>query len=1315
LLSPVTDADPPGELPDIMKTADVVDWILKWTGSELYPSQYGPPGWPGIDPELFGVYGYVGNNWGWPEMIPYPGSLEHVRNEMQRYLPMYPMYNARTLVRSFRATALPGIDHDRIVKHAEPVFHVPKYCSPDPDKDRFTDCIKLGKYNQPVDAVRFDQHHPPIEIDLGTLRTSAYVVRMIAATESEKVQQSTKRLVIHCEVNDGLNGEVSAYRKRCAANDEFYSVAELFFMAPAERQYKVKLWVDASSQLPLYVYSIDVHDRLAQLANRAGKRTASFYDEQARTAKWADAKTQQADSRSKQVRFDADAALWKQLPAMNSQPCAGTINWDTVVGSVFRLPQDKEDDGMGIDLYGSDMIWNIPEKEYAGHRYEGWYRVASEIGRYWRLQRQTYYEKAKEIEARMRRVRQSVREHAERYDQTGNEVVARTAAVHLAMAAWMNMFGMDETRQTMWVIDCIPEIGWNLVDKAFRRRDFRPCTGAFEQVREYDKVFPHIRKNADLAESLGRFIPWIKTPEDMQRFYDVGLLQLPAHETMIYNRYNDFSSGEWMSWYIATQQDIDVVTSWIKWICRYVWVYPHMPMGVDETMFQGWTRDGTTTIGSTFYAYGSGGVLRDIKRNLEPFEKDPIKGMEFSVDIPEIRSRIEAGCRFPQDVMVAGGYRFWIGDVSGPSRPRWHGSGDPRLDGKTDPKNKSRVLSTWFGVLETAVEEDDCRKRRAAGLRVGYGYGHGHTDPLDLQIWALGVPLCGDWGARAGYDTPPADALMSHNTLVAPALLKSCNHSWVTSMADTEGSRYLMGRVRCPGFYGRQLALIDLDDAAANSYVVDVFRVKGAAEERPYYAFHGPPPDEFYTNIEKVEAGYPGGMQEPLFDPEHNWHGQIPVHFTATWRMNRDGGEIAWKPSPKIGKRLQWMEILVNNEGKVKMTVPGAEKMAMGGEFGQAEPRKHIRAHLVGQEGAEAFGSRAFGMRGEVFVNDMLFVYPAEWKGEAVFPVVYEPFPDETIVQNVRLLSGRGSTADAFAGITMEISLRGKRQDVVYAAPRDSKAGDIPGYGTAQGEYAFLSYDEGGLRQATLVGGVLLDARDIRIRTAKAAYEGTVVSGNASQKMLEFSDGLPKEAEGAVIEIGPEVRRTSYTIKSIDGNRVVMDKDFALGMSRIRGFLEDGSPFTNDKIDTPGSIKEALAAAWDPNFKLELKTAKGVPVSNEKGEVWWTVGEPYPVKPDELGWWLGGTAHPSEIPPRAKALRLENGPEPRSVLRAGERLWVHEVGVGNSYRLPVYVNVIRRKDGRYDVQSNAKAEITVAGKPLSSAAGDERAVEGKQP
>ena len=64
---------------------------------------------------------------------------------------------------------------------------------------------------------------------------------------------------------------------------------------------------------------------------------------------------------------------------------------------------------------------------------------------------------------------------------------------------------------------------------------------------------------------------------------------------------------------------------------------------------------------------------------------------------------------------VAGGYAFYIGDVSGPNRPRLQDLG-PKLRATPDkiPNNPSRVLSAWAGILETGRAHADFRMRRAA-------------------------------------------------------------------------------------------------------------------------------------------------------------------------------------------------------------------------------------------------------------------------------------------------------------------------------------------------------------------------------------------------------------------------------------------------------------------------------------------------------------------------------------------------------------------------------------------------------------------------
>jgi len=60
--------------------------------------------------------------------------------------------------------------------------------------------------------------------------------------------------------------------------------------------------------------------------------------------------------------------------------------------------------------------------------------------------------------------------------------------------------------------------------------------------------------------------------------------------------------------------------------------------------------------------------------------------------------------------------------------------------------NRSRVLSAWAGVLESGVEHQDFRFRRAVTVRVGAGWGHAHNDTLDLNLFAHGCVMAPDGG-----------------------------------------------------------------------------------------------------------------------------------------------------------------------------------------------------------------------------------------------------------------------------------------------------------------------------------------------------------------------------------------------------------------------------------------------------------------------------------------------------------------------------------------------------------------------------------------
>ena len=1223
----------------------VDDWITEFTGSPLYPSQLGEPGWPGM------VAGQAAAKpWGFPERLPYPGAVEHVRVQMQRYIPVVPVYNAKTLRKNFLATELPGVAQERIIDYAEPIYSCQMYGA----------AIPTGQSNRPVPVVKWDKTHPPIELNLGQLNRSTYVVRIIAATPTANIERASQRLVINCDVNDGITNAVSHYRKRCAAIDEFYSIVEFFFHAPETREYKVKIWVDDSTVLPVvYLHNIDLHNKLTQLAGQAGKQSASLYDAAERLASWKQRGSCKPDGRTREQRWEEDATIWKAAMPMNAEPSGG---WFRTWTEAMRLennflPADRKDDGMGVDRYGQDMVWNRTANELNLNKSKEPWLVPDMLQfakNFPGLSHHTAYPVALALQNDAYRQPFAALLLAWQYHETGDEMKARRAAINLARLGLQNL--THGSRQTMAVYDLIPQVVHG--DCAFRDRDKEMdygwrgvydsgetdtngnWTGSF--ITSYDYLFPYIQNNQELADSLGRFIPWIKTPADLVRFYDTYLLQYYAHQIMTYNAYLDAPTAEWMAKVIAVQQDATICKPWVDWLFHYVWTYPNKPMGVDEAVVNSVGRDGTEKLGSTSYALGS--FLNPMLGTLGAYKR---AGGVLPVDLTDPAQFPKAGFgqRFRSDMLVAGGYTFLIGDVGGPDSPRLKGL--PSLQKNPDkiPNNPSRVLSDWGGILESGREFSGFHQRRAIGVRVGAGYGHQHNDPLDLQIWAQGVPMCGDGGGRAdaGYGYPATAWLGNHNTVVAKA---ASGHRWISSFAPLDGAQYLMARVGNQDLYTRQIVLVDVD--STNSYVVDVFRVNG--DDRPAYAFHGMPADQFEVNVTNKQKGA-FAEKFPLTE-ETKWSGTAPSPLVATWRMRRDPEKIV-------------LQLPTGGTGEV--IFPGAERKVLGPDFDENSPRKFIRLHLLGHAGGEAYGARAVCLNGEPYTNENLYLKPKRNTGKTIFPAVFEPYAGAPFIQSVRLLTPEEALGDSLVPVAIEVTLISGRRDIIYLAPRAAGATVVPEVGTFQGEYALVSYDAQGLRQATLAGGTKITAKGISLTTETQAYTGIIKSIDYRQRTAEFSTPLPPEAANAVIETGSEGRPTSYALTQVDGTRVKFLQGMDFAMSRVDQIATDG-------LQQPGAVSQApswridLKAPVDqPVLRTALNVIPGMTVTDDRCETYWK--------------WA---------PEATKTnLVLAGATAPQSVLKEGDALWVWELGPGDPYRLPVQVNVVRQADGQYKTTANA--------------------------
>ena len=1235
------------------------EWVTEFTGSPIYPSQLGQPGWPGM------VAGQsAATPWGFPERLPYPGAVEHVRISYQRYVPVVPICNAKTLVKNFLATELPGVTADRKIEYAEPIYSVMMYEVGKP----------TGQFNRPVPVVKWDKTHPPIELNLGKLGSGTYTVRVIAATPTESVERASKRLVINFDVNDGLTNATNHYRKRCTAIDEFYSIVEFFFHAPEAREYTIKLWVDDSTVLPVvYLHNIDLHNKLAQLAGQAGKKSPSLYDTDERLAGWKEKGTWKPDERTRDQRFADDEKIWNSAMPINAQPVgeSGRLVGESGLLAEAMIPPGIKDDGMGIDFYGTNLFWNWPKEQIEAFQSSKKGRLEYLVGptllfaqKNPEVTRQTGYQYAhQQLSQRAYPKPFDALLLAWHYHQTGDEIKARQAAINLARLGLQNI--SHGSRQTMGPYDLIPQVvngdiafrhRMKEMDYAFRSHydDGIPDlngdpTGSF--INSYDYLFSYIQNNQDLADSLSRFIPWIKTPADLVGFYETYVLQYYAQQVMAYNVWRTDSAPTMMANVIAVQQDPAICKPWIEWLFHNVWAYPLRPMGVDEVAVNSTGRDGTSTIGSTSYAQS---ILSPMMKTLKAYQQ---AGGILPVDMtdPEVFPKAAFGESFRRDIMVAGGYTFWIGDVSGPDSQRLKGQVKMQKHPELIPNNPSRVLSDWGGILETGREFSDFRQRRAIGVRVGDGYGHHHNDPLDLQIWSQGVPMCGDGGARsdAGYGYPMTAWLGNHNTVMAKA---ATGHRWVSSFAPLDGAQYLMARVLNQDLYARQVVLVDVD--ATNSYVVDAFRVNG--EDPPAYAFHGMPADQFEVNVADKKLGtFPEKFE---LTEETKWSGTAPAPLVATWRMRRDPEKLnLLLPSGPHGE--------AHTRGEY--TFRGAERGAMGPDFDEKSPRKFIRLHLLGHAGDEVYGARAVCLNGSPYSNENLYLKSKNPTGKNIFPAVFEPFAGEPFIQSTRLLTPEKSLGDSLAPVAIEVRLINGRRDIIYLAPREAGPTVIPGVGTFQGEYALVSYDAQGVRQAVLAGGTKLEANGISVTTEIPAYTGILRSIDYRKRTAEFSNPLPPEAANAVLEIGTDARPTSYAVAQAEGTKVKFLQGMDFAMSRIEQITTDGLQQPSAVSQAPSWRVDPKAPSAQPVLRSPVNVIPGMTVTDDRQETYWK----WATEATQTNLVLAGAA------------------APQKVFKPGDALWVWEIGPSDPYRLPVQVNVVRQADGQYKTTANAPVKV----------------------
>ena len=877
----------------------------------LYPSHHGEPvGYPGVLDEKTAEGAPKFVKWGQPEPQLYAGSVEHYRCESQKYLPSWPMFEATSLVKNFRLTELPGVPAAAVEEYAEPVYYLPMY---GPARD-------TGKRNAPAKVVRCKTGAPRFAMELGDLTQGLYCIRLVGAAETQYTKGIRAPVYVELTVNDGPAGEVSRYRKRCGYTDEFYSVAEFYFYAPARRIYKAEMYLGEGSKVDILAYNIDLHDMYKGIVREPVKKGIGTFDlavrEAARAAlkeKLAAAdKAWLADYRKKnlieyditkpfrpqpltgEARAQRDDEIWHAVPPMNAQ----TYGQYGTAPRGIRLPETAE----AVKEFGQwelsrkwDSRWEInlvkDKKVVATYTWDD-LAAHKPLPEPWPFREDaggiTFAEPAEgqKYPATLCTIAnfttQRLSDFTEKltgraahwagmanfYHFTGDTEAARDAAMALVRVAYL-LPAWDESRLSVnaAIVGETADLNWGGKDQWTRRRLTRTNAGIYntEYLNTYDRLFDYIQGNEELAQAVSRHIPWIKTSKDLVTFLDMNLLQYTAKRMARWHlHHNDLFDS------VMATASTDFTRPWMEFLFRETYVYPNARAGMPDYAITSTQRDGTSYIGSWFYAMG-GGAAMDYAEKTDDYVA---RGGDPKFDMSDFNRfpKALAACNFQIEGRAAGLHPLGVGDVHGPNmtyghwftlgpvekqaRLGWKWSKDPKYayilanyfsptiespeewaaiqkaaEGVVNPWfiQRSRVLNNWAGILESGTQHTDFRFRRAAMVRVGYGWGHQHDDVLNLILWCHGVIHAATGGERpeqrklGDVHEPKDQASYIQNMVEVDGFggARDGRHrgaSWIRGLVDAEGARYMMAQAYpftanpYVSLYRRQVALVDLNE-----------------------------------------------------------------------------------------------------------------------------------------------------------------------------------------------------------------------------------------------------------------------------------------------------------------------------------------------------------------------------------------------------------------------------------------------------------------------------------------------------------------------
>ncbi len=1139
-----------------------------------FPTQHGErPGYPGwFDPQ--------GSNDGLPpEVELYPGAVEHFRAYWFKYCPVRSSYDAQSQLRNWTAPTIPGAQAAE--DYAAPVYRGMRHGNSE----------RTDKFWAPVPVVRCRPQGPVIQLDLGELDAGLYALRVIGAVETKDIRPFSKALFLKAAINDGLKGETTVSRQRLGYVDEFYSVAEIYFHAVERRRYQATLQVDAGSEVDLLVHNITLDDCLAGTVKRAIKSRAIRRPNPGVQVS--------APKVSAAERLARDAALWEGFPPLNYQsgriPESGYGAIPGVAPGTDRMTGKEIVEQYGDwGNAGDPALLMVNRKLGLRYTMED-YRARRPLpdpypfkddglgltfpdaqnpaqGRVWAPI-------AAVLEDRVRRYMTAFHQGAEDWIAKGDSDAAHDAAVQLVRFAYA--FPAIEDSSTLHAVLHDP----GAFNRGHRCRSRETCGQAlghfsfqFRLHGDYDSLYTYIAASETLAQSVGRFVPWVKSPRDVVQLLDVYLLQVHAKRHLRYQYYGDGREPAVLSEIAAVLGDNAVTDPWMEWLFSRAFYYPRPLAGLPDFMVSAMDRDGRGTIGSSSYVMGDE-CAATIARSVEGYIENGGNPRFNLCDFTRFPKALTA-LYFPIRAHSAGLWTMRIGSVSGPDKGyakawrtlvgedtalAWKWTRDPafayilRHYGKKEEfseqewtdmdraatalrrapwmDNPSRVLPNYAAFLETGLEHDDMRFRRSVMLRVGTGSGHAHQDTLDMQINAHGLPMTIEAGQRPGYSAPNDARTYVHNTVQVDGKDWPSDHvggtnSWVRTLTDMEGARYMAAQVAAnplATYARRQVALIDVDEGRGSQRLgPDAFGPK--PENLPKDVVT---PNSYVFDVFRVAGGR---IHTYCFHAHVNDLPCAEGNFQP--RTNAEAVAPALPDSPEG----QYLKDLANQKyagvapehfaatfrlQKERVGVPvtrsvhraGAESFLAGFIYDPNAPDKFTRLHVLGAAGAVV-------MKGDLNCKQWNYFIPniyVQRRGEALesaFAAVVEPFSGRPFIEEIARLKIGANEEDAQQAVALRVKTANGRTDVCFADGRPEKARDLPEVACRMsGEFAYYSADATGLRQLALTGGRTLRTPMGGIALATGEHRAKIVRADYRARKVWTDSPWPAGALPRQVEL----------------------------------------------------------------------------------------------------------------------------------------------------------------------------------------------------